>query len=282
MKKLKKILLWILSVGVGAYALTCLLIYTNPQLFFYNPTKVKSELSHAHQYGYPGKEVHYTSADGTPLIAWMTKPHSAKNKMIVFMHGNSYNIEEFYHKLITFAQAGYGTFLPEYRGFGDVKGKITQKNLEADAEAAIHYLHQAGYRNKDIYIYGMSLGSHMATHTTYTLQAPESFAGLILEVPFDSLKNVVRLVVPLPLPLEFIMTDKYDNVAMIEKIKSPILIMGGTIDPTIPVELAQNLYEHAPQPKQFIMYQNGKHSNLFNFRNDLDILKWINSQNQNQ
>lgn len=62
--------------------------------------------------------------------------------------------------------------------------------------------------------------------------------------------NVVRLVVPVPLPLEVIMRDKYDNLAMIENIKSPILIMGGSIDTTVPVELAQNLYNYAPEPKK--------------------------------
>lgn len=60
------------------------------------------------------------------------------------MHGNSYNIEEFYYKLKTFANAGYGTFLPEYRGYGDVAGEITQENLEADAIAAVEYLHSQG------------------------------------------------------------------------------------------------------------------------------------------
>ena len=51
--------------------------------------------------------------------------------------------------------------------------------------------------------------------------------------------------------------------------------MGGSIDTTVPVVLAQNLYDHANHPKKMIIYQNGKHSNLFNFRNDLDILKWL-------
>ena len=32
-----------------------------------------------------------------------------------------------------------------------------------------------------------------------------------------------------------------------------------------------------PEPKKLIIYANGKHSNLYNFRNDLDILDWINA-----
>ena len=96
-----------------------------------------------------------------------------------------------------------------------------------------------------------------------------------MEVPFDSLLNVAKLVVPVPMPFEAIMRDKYDNLSMIGEINSPILIMGGSIDTTVPVALAQNLYNYASEPKQIIIYENGKHSNLFNFRNDLDVLSWM-------
>lgn len=256
------------------YVFLCAIVYFYPLPFFYNPSSTRSDLANAHQYGYPAEEVYYQSADGTPLLAWQTKPRKGQ-KTIVFMHGNSYNIEEFYHKLKTFSDNGYGTFLPEYRGFGGVKGKITQANLEADAIAAVKYLNAQGYKNEDIYIYGMSLGSHMATNTVYQLQKEGEFAGLILEVPFDSLLNVTKMVVPLPLPFDLIVKDKYDNLEMIQEIKSPLLVMGGSIDPTVPVVLAQNLYDHANRPKKMIIYQNGKHSNLFNFRNDLDVLKWL-------
>lgn len=275
MELYKKIIFWISGIVAIIYTLVCLLVFVYPQPFFYNPTLVKSDITHAHKYGYKAREVIYNSIDGTRLLAWYTAPHGGQKKIIVFMHGNSYNIEEFYYKLKTFANAGYGTFLPEYRGFGDVKGKISQANLEADAIAAVQYLYSQGYKNKDIYIYGMSLGSHMAINTVYTLQKKVPFAGLILEVPFDSLLHVARLVVPVPMPFELIMRDKYDNLSMIEYIKSPLLIMGGSIDPTVPVVLAQNLYNNAPEPKKLIIYDNGKHSDLFNFRNDLDVLDWL-------
>lgn len=281
MEMLKKIGCWILGALAGVYLLICGLVLVLPQLFFYNPTNTPSDITHAHKYGYMAREVSYNSSDGKPLFAWYTKPHNGQNKIVVFMHGNSYNIEEFYYKLKTFEQAGYGTFLPEYRGFGGIKGSINQKNLENDALAAVQYLHSQGYKNEDIYIYGMSLGSHMAVNSVYTLQKKKHpFAGLILEVPFDSLVNVAKLAVPIPMPFDLIMRDKYDNLAMISEINSPILIMGGSMDKTVPVALAQNLYNYAPEPKQIIIYDNGKHSNLFNFRNDLDILSWMKANEQ--
>ena len=267
---LKKILL---ILGV-AYIAFCLSVYFKQEWFFYNPTDKASDLAIANQAGYPAERVDYKSADGTDLLAWYTKPQTGK-KMIVFMHGNSYNIEKFYTKLIPFVQAGYGTFLPEYRGFGGVKGKIAQNNLTADALAAVAYLYSLGYKNSDIIVYGMSLGSHMATNSVYQLGQDNHFAGLILEVPFTTLVDVARSHVSFPLPFDYIMRDKYDNISKISHINTPLLVMGASEDATVPVELAKKLYQAAVEPKKLIIYDGAAHSNLYDYKNYQDILNWL-------
>ncbi len=274
MTKIKKLLFGGMIFFAGAYVLFCGTVYFLPELFFYNPYSERADIETVRRYGYVGEEVKYKSADGTNLFAWMSRPGD-KHKIIVFMHGNSYSVEEFFYKMIPFEKAGYGTMLPEYRGFGGIKGKISQKNLEADAVAAINYLHSQGYRNEDIIVYGMSLGSHMAVNTVHQLKNEGKFAALILEVPFDNLTNVVKSVVPLPLPFSLIVKDKYDNLDMISRVDTRVLIMGGTKDTTVPVSLAENLYKHAVEPKKLIIYKGGKHSNLFNYRNDKDVLNWL-------
>ena len=146
MELLKKIFHWFLIVVGALYLIVCIMVFVYPQLFFYAPSSTRSDINNAHRYGYKAQEVTYNSKDGTPLFAWYTKPQRGQHKVIVFMHGNSYNIEEFYYKLKTFADIGYGTLMPEYRGFGGVKGWINQANLEADAIAAVEYLYSQGYK----------------------------------------------------------------------------------------------------------------------------------------
>lgn len=51
--------------------------------------------------------------------------------------------------------------------------------------------------------------------------------------------------------------------------------MGGEKDALVPVGLAKNLYEHAKQPKKMIIYSNGEHNNLYNFRNYNDVMLWL-------
>lgn len=274
MSRLSRLCKWLTFWVLLIYIAFCVTVYLKPQWFFYNPSRQASKLENAHANGFKAEFVKYNSEDGTPLYGWLTKPAS-KKQIIVFMHGNSYNIEKFYHKMIPLMEAGYGTMMPEYRGFGDVPGIITEQNLAQDALAAVKFLNSQGYPNQDIIIYGMSLGSFMATNTVYVLGQRQPFAGLILEVPFDNLVNVVKAVVPVPLPLKFMMKDRYNNLDKIAEIKTPLLVMGGTEDPTVPVFLAKNLYAHAVEPKKMIIYQGGGHNDLYNFRNYEDILNWL-------
>ena len=281
MAKLKRFFKIILFLAVVAYLLFCLMVYLRPQWFFYNPSAQPSRLENAHANGYKGEYVTYNSEDGTLLHGWLTKPQSGQ-KMIVFLHGNSYNIEKFYHKLIPLVEHGYGTFMPEYRGFGGIAGEITEPALAADAQAAVAYLHQQGYTNENIVLYGMSLGSYTATNTAFTMGNQEPFAGIILEVPFDSLVNVIKDVFPLPLPLKYIVKDTYDNVSRITSVRSPMLIMGGTDDEVVPVERAKNLFAHAQEPKKMIIYQGAGHNDLYNLRNYNDIINWLKANEKTQ
>ena len=273
---LKKLSLIILSCVISCYLAFCLAVYFYPQGFFYNPSSQRANLANALSNGFKAEEVTYNSSDGTELYGWFVKPQS-KKKVIVYFHGNSHNIEAFYHKLIPLIDAGYGVFIGEYRGFGGIKGIINQNNLGNDALAAVHYLHSQGYENTDLILYGMSMGSYTSIHTAYELGKEQSFSALILEVPFDSILNVVKQrIVPL-FPFELIIKDKYDNITKIAKLNLPILIMGGSKDKVVPIECAQNLYNFANINKKMIVYKGADHSELYSRRNWQDILDWLNN-----
>lgn len=280
MKRIIKIIfIGIVSGCAIGYLLLCGAVVTFPEWFFYNPSQENSDLAKAHADELPFQTVEYQAKDKTKLLAWFI-PSEDNKKTIVFMHGNAQNVEAFYPKMKIFAEQGYGILMPEYRGFGGVSGKITQQNLEQDALAAVDFLTNLGYSQKNIYLYGMSLGTYMALHTAVQRQNNGNFAGIILEVPFDSLLNVAKKRAPI-LPTDIIVRDQYDNTKIIQQIQSPILIMAAKLDKVVPVELAKNLYQIAPEPKTIKIYEKAHHSNLQHFRNDLDILKWMETHEKN-
>ena len=65
----QKIATWVACVLAGIYGIFCVLVFVYPKPFFYNPTTVRSDINHAHKYGYKAREVTYNSKDGTPLLA---------------------------------------------------------------------------------------------------------------------------------------------------------------------------------------------------------------------
>ena len=288
-----------------AYIGFCLAVYYFPQYFFYNPSTEKSLLSNAVAKGFPAEEVRYKSSDGTELYGWYVKP-TRKDKVVVYFHGNSHNIEAFYHKLIPLTDSGYGVFIGEYRGFGGINGKINEKNLGEDAIAAVQYLYSQGWKNKDIILYGMSLGSYTSIHTAHTLGKDDPFASLILEVPFDSILNVAKDRVWPLFPFSMIIKDKYDNTKKLSEIKLPVLFMVTQNDKVVPIQRAKELSKaivskypmvnirkslkdnpstvrsiscitnDAEKPVMINYNDNtATHSNLYEHKNWEDILVWL-------
>lgn len=273
MRKIYKIIAAVAVLLVLAWGTLAFLLWSKPQMFFYHPSQNFADLSQAKAQGYEVEEVRYKSADGTELYAWFMPP-SKQNKIIVFYHGNAANIEGFFYKLKPLIQAGYGVMLPEYRGFGGLKGEITEPNLAADAEAAIAYLHRLGYKNSQIILYGMSLGSYTSSYVAAKYGETSPFAGLILEVPFDALVNIVKMVAPI-LPVDLLVRDRYDNLAHINKIHTKLLVMIAGLDKTVPPQFGKNLFAQAPEPKKMIIYETAEHTNLYAYENYKDILTWL-------
>ena len=264
----------ILLLIVVIYVLFCATVYFYPQYFFYNPSSKHPDLSEAMAKGFTAQEVVYASADGTELYGWFVKPHANK-KIIVYFHGNSHDIGKFYNKLIPLINEGYGAFIGEYRGFGGIKGEVNEKNIAADAKAAVDYLHLLGYKNSSLILYGMSLGSYSAINTAYTKGRDESFAALILEVPFDSLLNVVRDRILPFFPFKMLIKDHYDNVYKSKHLDLPVLVMGAEKDTVVPINRAKNLYSQIKGRKAMIIYPDAEHSNLYDYQNYKDILNWL-------
>lgn len=266
-----------------AYALLCAAVVFIPEYIFYGAYDYPANINNAHENGFNAEEVTYFDygKNGGKVTAWMYLNNTLQNngKVIVFLHGNSYNLEHYYHKMIPLANAGYSVLMPEYRGFGGQGRKIKQKYLEQDAVNAVKYLNGIGFSNENIIVYGMSLGTYMALYAAESLQNNGNFNAVILEVPFTSLSETAGSYVTFgsikTVPLDLLMKDTYNNSALIDKIKTRILIMATKNDKVIPPALAKKLYEQALQPKKMIFYDGASHDGLYSVGNYRDILEWL-------
>lgn len=262
---------------VVVYLSTCAMLYAMPQLFLYHPSEQFSDLMKAKQNGYPATFLEYKSFDGIDLYGWYTEGKKENGKVVIFTHGNSCNLDCFYSKLIPFVEKGYSTFLPEYRGFGGIRGKITDKNLVEDVKSGFRELKKKGYKNEDIIVYGMSLGSHMATSLAYYMNEEEGGPAnaLVLEVPFDSVPNTATTLTPIYMPFDILIRHKFDNVPLIQNVNTRVLIQAAGLDVIVPNNQASNLYKIAIEPKKYMLYKEGTHVNLYDYGNYNDIISWL-------
>ena len=69
-------------------------------------------------------------------------------------------------------------------------------------------------------------------------------------------------------PVRALVVDRYETAKIIGQIKMPILILHGTLDGTVPVDMGRTLARLAREPKTFVEFPRGGHSDLYLNGND--------------
>jgi len=262
----------ILSIVIISYLFLVAFMYAAQRTMQYFPDK-----------DYPGesklyglsqaKEVKFKAEDEQELYAWFIEPKEEENIVFVIFHGNAGSLANRANKARDLSAKGYGVLLSEYRGYGGIKGKITEDNLYKDARAGIKWLLDNGHKVENLAIYGESLGSGIATQMAKEFNAKY----LIFEGGFSSAIAVAKSVYPY-LPVGLLLKDKYDNLSKIKDINASLLMLHGAKDMVVNIEIAKEFYEAANHPKQFTEFANGGHVDLFDYRAADVIDNWIKEQ----
>ena len=227
------ILLIYLSVLVYLFFFQRNLLYL-PNENNYSGDKIKVDI----------EEVQIKTSDNINLLGWFHKKDLNKFKTIVYFHGNAGKLENRIHKLNHFKDMDINFLIISWRGFSENSGKPTEQGLYKDGKSAIDWLKNMGLDDKDIILYGESLGTGIAIEIAQN----KNFAGLILETPFTSMIDAAKNVYPY-IPVGLLLKDRYENDKKIKNINIPLLVMHGEKDQIIPFEMGKKIYEIANKPK---------------------------------
>jgi len=208
------------------------------------------------QAGLPFTETWIQAADGPRLQAWLI-PNASTSPVILLCHGNGGNISHRLLKAKLLRKAGASVLLFDYRGYGRSEGKPTEAGTYADGEAAYAWLRARGVPDSRIVFYGESLGAAVAID----LATRHRVAGLIVESGFTSALDMGRRLFP-HLPVSRMIRYRYDNLAKIRRVLTPVLVMHSPDDEIVPFEMGQRLYTAAPDPKTFLELR-GTHNEGF-------------------
>ena len=250
LKRLKNNLLFFLQLIILGYAFLLVFLYFYQRNLMYHP----SENNYSNDELLVNIEkVKITTSDGLDLLGWYHEKDIKKNKTILFFHGNAGSLENRIHKLNHFQDMNVNFLIIAWRGFSGNQGKPSESGLYEDGESSIKWLVRKGIDEKNIVIYGESLGTGVATH----LSQNKKFAGIILETPFTSMIDAAKKFYPY-IPVSFLLKDKFENKNKVKNIKSPILIMHGEKDQIVPFEMGRKIFEMANEPKYsyFTKYDN--------------------------
>ena len=220
------------------YIAVCAGLYFWQERLIFLPTKLEN--SHKFEFNFAKfDEINLRTSEGESLNGlhfYAKEPKGA----ILFLHGNSGNIDGWGHYGEFFVNLGYDFFVFDYRGYGKSSGKITSQNqLFSDTELMSEYVLKRFSKDK-ITVLGYSLGSGLSARL-----ADKFGAGrLILVSGYFDFKDLANSKIPFApkfLIRYDIATHEFLSNFAKNSPNSQILLFHGTNDTLIDISNSQNL-----------------------------------------
>jgi alpha-beta hydrolase superfamily lysophospholipase len=223
----------------------------------------------------PYDTVQLTTKNGIKLEAWYMKADSAKGTVILF-HGLNSNKGNVLAEAFSFMSFGYNTMLVDIRAHGNSEGIVNSLGYKESEEVKLAYDHVLKSGEKNIVLWGMSLGAVIIAKAIwqYDLQPQK----IILEMPFDRLQDHIRARARtggLPgEPFGFLVTfwagiEKgfwgygHKTSRYAKKINCPVLIQWGNNDEYVLKKEIERIFAAISSPKKKLeIYEGAGHGPL--------------------
>ena len=247
-----RIALYVALILVGIWIVASGFMYFFQRKFQYWPDTDDVALPRGERYA-GLEDVAFQTSDDVTLRAWYWP--GTRDTVLILFHGNAGNRANRLEWLEPFHALGWGLLFVDYRGYGGSSGAPSEEGLYLDAEAAVDYLRGRGVEHL-VYI-GESLGVGVAVEAA--VRRPPR--AIILQAGAASLVPIGRRLYPW-LPIESLMKDRYEAAKRIPDVQCPVLCIHGTDDGHIPLALGRELFDAAPEPKEWYPVEGGGHNNL--------------------
>ena len=210
----------------------------------------------------PYDTVSLTMANGKKLEAWYMKADSAKGTVILF-HGLGSNKGNVLGEAFEFNSFGYNTMLVDMRAHGNSEGIINSIGYKESEEVKLAYDHVLKKGEKNIVLWGMSLGAVIITKAIWQYDLrPQK---IILEIPFDRLQDHIRARARISgypgEPFGFFVTFwtgleqgywgyGHKTSRYVKNINCPVLLQWGSSDEYVMKEETERIFASINSPKK--------------------------------
>lgn len=185
-------------------------------------------------------------------VAALYLPNPSATHTLWFFHGNAEDLGDIEPTLRAIRDMGFAVFAHDYPGYGASSGKPSERSLYASARVARTYLRKTlNVPAERTLLYGRSLGGGPAVQ----MATEERVAGLVLQSTFVSAFRVVTRWPILPF-------DPFRNLAKIDRIHCPLLVMHGQADEVVPFWHGEKLFAAAREPKRHFWVPAARHNDF--------------------
>jgi alpha-beta hydrolase superfamily lysophospholipase len=194
--------------------------------------------------------------------SWWWPADDPKAPAVLYLHGARWNLTGQLFRIEQLHDFGFSVLAIDYRGFGKSDGDLpSEQSVYEDARVAWQRLSELQPDPSRRFIYGHSLGGAIAIDLASRLGHPEPARGLIVESSFTTLADIAKSLSYPWLPLQLVLSQKFDAVDKIAQVGMPVLIVHGTDDRYVPSRFSEKLFEAAPGRKKLLLVKGGTHNN---------------------
>ena len=183
--------------------------------------------------------------------------------LMLFLHGARQNLGRSAFRVEQMRELGFSVLAIDYRGFGASTDELpSEAGVVEDAAAAWRWLGER-HPERPRYVFGHSLGGAVAVQLAAALaERPpgEAPSGVIVEGTFTSIRDMFGTFKWGWLPISMLITERFDSLATVPRIKAPLLVVHGSEDSIVPSRFGEMLYERATAAKRFVLVDGGTHS----------------------
>ena len=263
MPKKIRYMLTLVTTVILCYLLVVIFVFFYQRNLLYHPFENNYSSDEAN---FEYEEVFVPTSEGKKLKAWFHKKDLREKKTLLFFHGNAGDLKNRIYKLNLIKDFDINFLIVAYRGFSGNEGSPSEKGLYQDARDTLTWLNSQGIKDKQIIIYGESLGTGVSVEVAQN----KNFAGIILESPFTSMVEAGKHYY-FYLPVSLLLKDRYETIKKLKNIKIPILVMHGENDKIVPFHMGKKIFSEANNPKYSYFPKDDDHMMEYN-KNLLEAL----------
>ena len=159
-------------------------------------------------------------------------------------------------------ELGFSVLAVDYRGFGYSTDELPSETGVVEEPRPPGAGSASTARGAPRYVFGHSLGGAIAVQLAARLAdaAAGRTDGVIVEGTFTSIGDMFGTFKWGWLPVSMLITERFDSLAAVPRVTSPLLIVHGSDDSLVPSRFGQQLYEQATAAKRFVLIEGGTHS----------------------